>query len=514
MTLALAATPAAGQSEDGAAEGPPAPFERFGDAIDVRVLNLEVQVRDSLGRIVTGLPESAFRVLVGTEELPIAHFDEVKRFDPREPLVTELATPGAPLGQSLGGSNYLFFLDNEVTLKARRNFVLRFLRSELERLEPGDQASVVAFDGKRLDVLSGWSDSSAGLDLTIAEAMTLPANGISHIARRRLPGYIANWEGNAARRSVLAAAAALRSLPAPPGRKVLVLVAGSWDPMELSRADRFASWCVSGDCGGLRVLRVLTDTANFLDYSIVAVDVEGRDVDLNWSREKRLQEVLTYLAQETGGEVLFNNERRRMLTRAAQAGLSYYSLAVYPPDDPENLRSRVLVLVEGDDLHTYTQGSFVNLDREDDEELEVLNALLLRNRVDAFPVTVGPPEKLRAGRVEVPITIAVPLGELTWIDSNKEFGARFEIQIATQDGRDQASEVETHAFEIDRERLPGPADFEFLELKLNVRRRKQTVSVVIRDRQGDAVLSVVMPFEPRPRKHEQLKAESGVADAS
>ncbi|MFQ5526184.1 MAG: hypothetical protein ACE5GX_07965 [Thermoanaerobaculia bacterium] len=495
-----------------AASGPP---ERFGETIDVRILNLEVQVRDSQGRFVTGLPPSAFRVQVGPDVVPIAHFDEVKRGDPREPMAVELAPVIDPLTRELEGSNYLFFLDNEVTLKARRNFVLKFLRTELDRLEPGDRASVVAFDGKQLEVLSEWSDSVEALDRTFGRAMTLPANGIRHLARRRMPGFIANWEGNASRRSVLAAAAAMRSLPTPPGRKVLILVAGSWDPIELSRADTFASWCVSGDCGGLRVLRVLTDTANFLDYSIVAVDVEGRDVDLDWQREKRLQEVLTYLAQETGGEVLLNGERRRMLARAAQAGLSYYSIAVYPPADLADLRLGVRVLVDVEGLTAYTQGSFVDLSRQHDEQLEVLNALLFRNKsLGGFPVTVGPPGRLRSGRAAVPVTIAVPLAELEWLPTEDGFAARYEIQIATQDARDNASAVETETFEIRRVAVPGPADFEFVELEVNVRRRKQTLSVVIRDRQGDAGLSVVMPFEPRPKKYKKRIAESADADAS
>lgn len=514
LVVAAAGAPAALQT-DAANRGAAETEERFGDAIDVRILNLEVQVRDSLGRLVTGLPKDAFRVVLGDQLLEIAHFEEIRRSDPRIAIPAKLPTPAGAITAPEENSNYLFFLDNELTLKARRNFVLKFLRAELGQLGPRDRAAVVTFDGEQLEVLSGWSSSVETLDRTLVHAMTLPANGIAHIARGRMEDFVANWEGNGSRRSVLAAAAALRAIPEPAGRKVLVLVAGSWDPAELSRADDFASWCVSGDCSGLRVLRVLTDTANYLDYSIVAVDVEGRDVNLDWSREKRLQEVLTYLAQETGGEVLFNGERRHMLRRAAEAGMSYYSIAVYPPADADNLRRRVRVLVDGEGLHARTQRSFVNLDREVDEELDVLNGLLLRDQaIDGFPVTVGLPSRLRGGWATLPVTVAVPLDSLSWLPSAEGVVARYEVQVASQDARGNSSPVESYPFELERASAPGAADFEFHELEIKVKRRKHTLSVVVRDRQGDATLSVVMPFEPRPKKRKDEALRSAAANAS
>ncbi len=496
-TLGLTAGGSALAAQPTSAETPPPPTERFGEAIDVRIINLEVQVRDRDGRPVVGLPADAFRVAVGGVEVPIAHFEEIA--DRR--LTDPLGLRGEPIEELPDTrSSYLFFLDDELNLKTRRDFVLRFLRGELDRIQPGDRAAVVAFDGRKLEVLTQWTESIAELDDTLARAMTRPADGIVHLARRRMPGWVANWEGNAARRSVLAAASALHSLPAPPGRRVLVLVAGSWDPIELSRADRFASWCVADTCDGLLILRVLTDTANLLDYSIVAVDVEGRDVDLNWEREKRLHEVLRWVAGETGGEVLLNGKRKAMLQHASRAGFSYYSLAVYPPPEAGPDRLAVQVLVDGD-LTAHARRTFVNLEGEKQEELEVLNQLLFRHSGEgSFPLTIGQPETRPAGWAHVPFSVAVPLDRLTWLPDGDEFVARYEIQVATQDGRDNSSEVERHAFEARLDRPARPGDFDFQDLAVSVRRRKQTLSVVVRDRQGDESLSVVLPFEPRPKR--------------
>lgn len=484
---------------DAAKDGRSVPSERFGETIQVRIVNLEVQVRDPLGRVVTGLPREAFTVRIGTEEVPLAHFDEVKLIDHRT-----AAEGSVPLGSedpaNRPTSNYLFFLDNELALKTRRNMALKFLRRELGRLEPGDQASIVAFDGEKLEILSEWSASTEQVDRVLEKAMSMPAGGIHHLARRRLVNFVANWEGNAARRSVLAASAALRALPAPPGRKVLMLLAGGWNPAELTRAGDFASWCVSGNCDGLRVVRVLTDTANFLDYSIVAVDVEGRDVDLNWHREKNIHDLLTYLAHETGGRVLLNSEGRKALERASESGRSYYSLAVYPPADLDQLRMGISVEVDGDELRAFTQRSFVNVSRERDEELDALNRLLFRSKQGDFPLTIGIPKAEPAGRALVPFTVGIPLQRLDWVPDTDGWRGRYEIHVATQDNRGNASEVQKFEYEPRLAKRPDATDFEFVDLEIRVKRRKQTLSVLVKDRLSDRTLSVVVPFEPRPKK--------------
>jgi hypothetical protein len=361
--------------------------------------------------------------------------------------------------------------------------------------------AIVAYDGRKITVLSPWSDDLEALDTAIAAAIERPSIGIRWVALARNPNFLANWIGNATRRSVLATAASMRILPQPDGRKVLLLIAGSWDPDELGRAETFSPWCLSGPCAGNWVLGSLTDTANLLGYTIYAVDVEGRDVQQSWSREKRLQDTLSGLAQETGGLTLLNGKRRRILSIAADDSRSYYSLGIAPRNLKAESYHRLEVTMRQPGLEARSRGSFVAASQRRRRELETLNALLLDgDRIDTgFPVTMGPPEPAPARRMHVPVSIFAPVGEMEWLEQDGSHFARFQVQFATLDSRGNSSDVESHEVTVESEDPPGPGELEHLTYDLELRRRRHTLAVLVRDLQGERVFSSVAPVEPPGR---------------
>ncbi len=475
------------------------PTETFAEEIEVRVVNLEVVVTDAGGRRVPGLAADAFAVRLDGEPVPITHFAEIAAGPPGAEPAGEGAGPAAPTAPAPGAS-FLVFIDDHTTLERNRNFVLEWLRQELgSALGPRDRMAIAAYDGREIEVLSGWSGSAEELDAAIGRAQERRADGIRWVAYARMTGFVANWIGNATRRSVLAAAASLRVLPAPPGRKALILVAGSWDPYELGRSDDFASWCVTGPCEGLYAFDALADTANELGYAIYAVDVEGRDVQGDWEREKRLQETLAAIADATGGQALLNTDRRRMLSITAEDSRSYYSIGV-TTDVEIGSRHRVEVEVLRPGLEVRSRRTFVAASARRSGELETFGLLIAASSPgsDGLPAAFEEPDLSQRRRMRVPVSVFVPVGEIVWLEAGGGWTARLIVQLAWVDPREN-SDVETWEVTLERDEPAVAGLFEHLEFELELPRRRHSVLVRILDRNGTADLFRRLEL-PAPRR--------------
>ena len=460
------------------------PVDRFDETVRVDVVNLEVVVTDPEGDRVPGLSREDFVVTVDGVETPVRFFHEVG-------AVGEASATDAP------PVNFLVFIDDHTTLKRNRDLTLEMLRSELPLLRPVDSMSVVAYDGRALEVLSEWSSDVAALDASFAGAMDRPTTGIKWVALARMTTFVANWIGNASRRGILAAASSMRTLDLRPGRKVLLLVAGSWDPLEVRIAHNTSPWCLSGPCFGNFVFSALTDTANQLGYSIYAVDVEGRDVHGSWWREQRIQSMLGVLADETGGRRLLNTQRRRALSiAAADSRGGYYSIGVEPERMRPHRRHRIEVEMLPEGLEARTRSSFVALTERRYRDLDTLSTLLSDADLEGpgFPVEIGVRTRRKGGEMAVPISVFAPTGRLQWVETDGRHRASFEVGLATLD-RYGRSAVETHQVTLEGSRTARPGELEHLEFELVVPRRRQTLAVVVRDLQGERVLSSVVEIE-------------------
>ncbi|MCM2269862.1 MAG: VWA domain-containing protein, partial [Thermoanaerobaculia bacterium] len=251
LTAALAA-PLAAQ------EGPSPAI--FGETVEVRVVNLEVEVTDRDGFAVTGLAPADFELEVDGERVPIRYFTEIRGGTavateggaPAEIGSVPDLVPGEPVGTS-----YLVFVDDFFPLSRDRNRVLEALRDDVGRLKPEDRMAIVAFDGNELAMLTSWTNSPRELERALRDAARRPAHGLRRISERRslasdrsasrsFPGidsrrlstldtrldvgerFYAETLEQQLGNTVSAAAAALRGFANPPGRKVLLLFAGGW----------------------------------------------------------------------------------------------------------------------------------------------------------------------------------------------------------------------------------------------------------------------------------------------
>lgn len=522
----------------------------FSEIIDVRVVNVEVVVVDKQGNRVPGLKPEDFRLRVDGAEVPIEYFTEVFGGQAVLPEAGSAAqgvpavSPGKPVGTS-----YLVFIDEYFTVVRDRNRVLRGLKDQLNLMAPEDRMAVVAFDGHQLDMLATWSQSPGQITAVLEEALRRPSHGLQRVAERRTLGqslrtgtgsldrvqplgrflldrrldadelYYAQLISDQVQRVVSAAAATLRSFAAPPGRKVMVLLAGEWPffPAEFAVNDFERPLLDREVTSGPDLFAPLTDTANRLGYTLYPVDVAGIQGNLadasrsasfdplaspllntEFVRETEVHSAYSFLAERTGGRALLNSMHEITLERVASDTRSYYWLGFTPTwrGDDEHHKIELEVLRPG--LKARSRRNFLDLSRKSEVTMMVESALLFGNAPSSQPLglKLGKAERSGRSKVQVPLTITIPVDKITLLPKGQEYVAELELRIAAMDQRGDRAEIPVVPIRISGPRQPEPGQFLSHQLSLELRRMHHDLVVAVFDPVSGTLLSATTEFEP------------------
>ncbi|HEV8242176.1 MAG TPA: VWA domain-containing protein [Thermoanaerobaculia bacterium] len=473
----------------------------FGEALDVRVVNVEVVVTDKKGTRVDGLRAEDFTLEVDGKVVPIDYFAEVVggrvgeggTAEAPAAAVPPAAEAGAPLGVS-----WLVFVDDYFSVQRDRNQVLEALSKQLGHLGPADRMAVVAFDGKRLTMLSTWSDSPRALERALAAAEKRPAMGLQRLAERRslvddqdqrtrggLPRMSADPTHldpderrfvdlltSQVQRSVGAAAATLRAFAAPPGRKAMLLLSGGWPwrPVDSVVADPNRV-VTESTVGAEPLFRPLADVANLLGYTLYPVDVPGmsqRLVDVSLGgppsfgsaiaesrREQDLHLSLDWLAETTGGRAFLNANRLSVFEETVTDTRSFYWLGFTPKRSGDDKPHAVKVTVKRPGLEVRSRNGFLDASRNAEVSMAVESALLFGNPASSLPlqVAVGKPEKMRGRTMKVPIVLQVPLDQLTPLPTADGQVVQVELRVGAQDADGNTAAIPVIPLQM---KLAGP----------------------------------------------------------
>ncbi len=519
------------------------PSEPFGDVIDVRVVNVEVVVTDRDGNRVQGLKPGDFRLRVDGKEVPVDFFTEVRD---RQAVAADPEggpTTGSPSSLSPGepvGTSYLVFVDDYFSLPPKRNQVLKALKSSLPRLGPQDRMAIVSFNGARLARLSGWTGSASELGQALDKAASVPARGVDRITEMRSflqseqfqsdvvnpeprdvlkeralnvglsPQQLSYGKILAAQidTAVSAVVSAMRGAGTPPGRKVLLLLAGSW-PFSI-QSFLAGEGLVSSSRqiqDGEELLRPLTSTANLLGYTIYPVDVPGVESEAASAdsfsssgrdrimREQEVHGTLQFLARETGGHALLNTSRTAVLDTAEADTRSYYWLGFTPSWQRNDKRHTIEVESLRSGLQVRARTSFLDLSRNTEVAMMVESALMLGNLpgATAMPMRLGTPERGKKGEVQIPITLGLPVDALTMVPIDGKYTAKLELRAAAADEKGNRSAVPTIPLTLSSDKPPKPGGFVRYDTRLTLR--------------GDARHLVIAVYDPLSGKISTAEAD-------
>ena len=503
----------------------------FGEVIDVRVVNVEVVVTDRDGVRVSGLKSEDFRLVVDGEEVPVEYFTEVLGGT----ATVATGSPGLPqltAGEPVGTS-YLLFIDDYFSIARDRNQVLEALAEDLPVVAPGDRMAIVAYDGKRLKMLTSWTDSGSQLERVLKEATRRDATGLHRLSELRTfqadrqgfgqlavgvpPNRLSLEEERYAQqlasqveRVVTAAAATLRGFASPPGRKIMLILSGGWpfSPAEyaVGRFDRLPD---DRDIpGGAQLFRPLTDTANRLGYTLYPVDVPGlqgaavdagrgelpvagRGERAGFLREQGLHSALGYLADETGGKVALNAARLDSLPRALEDTRSYYWLGFSPQWKGDDGVHNVDVQVVGKDFRVRSRSSFLDLSRSRQISNMVESSLLFGNPPSSRPlhVELGAPKRAGFGKVRLPMQILLPAKEITMLPGKDGYSALVELRVAAINADGESSEVTVQQLSFTQEEPPSETLVLRFSSEVKLRKAEHDLIVSIYDPASGALLA-------------------------
>jgi VWFA-related protein len=526
----------AGGSSLAAQSSPETPLpETYSEQIEVRVVEVEVTVRDRDGLPVTGLGKSDFRLLVDGRPVAIEYFSE---FRPQpSPEADGPSTAGDDSAVQALPVNVLIYIDEEYSLEIDLERVLAGLERQLAELRPQDRVAIVAWDGHRVEKLLDWTAPGEAVSAQLAAARARRAWGL--ITRldeygQRAPflasgsGYnrsfseatfdVVRWNcsghqaqmsascaaaasaaGRAADRmgileienridrTARAVAAATRSFRAPEGRRILALLSGGWATGWYDQGyGMYSSW------------DPVLDVADELRYSIYAVDVPGMSNVFLADASRRYDEprfdfvetpahqTLRYLAEVTGGEALIHGERRHVFARVAREATSYYSLAFTAKLARDDASHRIGVEVLHPDLDVRNRRSYRDLSTSTELDYALEAALLdgTAGGERTLSASLGVPVREKLGRMIVPLRVELEEGR-----SPDEVPSRsLELRVAAvdQDGR-----------RVLVGPVPVAADAAgAIELPLRLRRTSHDLAVSLHDRASGESRTANLRLDP------------------
>ncbi len=160
VALLLSAAVATGQEP---VTAPPPPPQVFSEKVEVRVLDLDVDVTDSKGQPVTGLTRDDFTVEIAGRPARIDYFTRVDAGTIHTPDLAA-ASPDQVLkayrqgDETIVPRNFLIYIDLGFISPGIRNRSLNALSDFVSRLGPHDATRVVLFD-RSPTVLTDWTTS-------------------------------------------------------------------------------------------------------------------------------------------------------------------------------------------------------------------------------------------------------------------------------------------------------------------------------------------------------------------
>lgn len=483
------------------------PPQVFEEAIDVRVVNVEAAVTDAKGQRVRGLTARDFRLLVDGKEVPVEYFTEVVEGTASAAAGADTTSP-VSAGEEVG-RDYLVYIDEAFSLANTRDELLEKLERDLTLLRPGDQMAVLAFNGSRLEVLSGWTGDHTVLAAALETARRRPAKGGEMLAHQRKLQADVDWVLDSASslddgdstgpstvgtildamstrispeartqlgKTALAAASALRGFEAPQGRKVMLMLSGAWS---LNVAPRLYG--------------PLVEAANRLGYTVYPVDLAQSDA--------RSVTALDKLARATGGRVAVSAKMEAFRDVVADTG-SYYWLGFTPAWKADDKGHHVEVEPRRADLKVRARTGFSDLSRRTENAMKAESVLIFGGPEQdrRLIVQLGAPRRAGRGQIEIPVILGVPVESLALTPKGKGFLAETPLAVAAMDVQGGRADLPGSRLKVEIKDPPRPGTYARFQTVVRLRDTEQRLVFTIHDPINGSSLWGAADFKPRPKR--------------
>jgi VWFA-related protein len=507
----------------------------FGETMEVRIINVDVVVRDEDGNLVQGLTAADFVIHENGRPQPITNFAEY-RAEP--PVMEDSEADAAPLVIRPPEKRVLLFFIDSLNLREPVNRAAFFggLRAFVESsMRDGDEAAVFYWETSLRTMVGMTTDRSA-----IVEAIT-EIEGDSRLRidpadmelaeleiRERMregdpPSLRAQeteeerWEaGLAARRAfdlqqrkINAINYAIQSAAGLDGRKVMILATDRLSKLpgleygygyaladrELNARKQIDSVVRNANAAGVTVYGFFPKGIE-KDLPTSAVD-GSRDIQVSetpmgqaaqsWYELMNQAEPIDSISTRTGGMSALGGKLSQLALAESTRQLdNYYSLAYRAPDDRTDRTRRIEVKVARPGVTVLARSAVVDRSDAEVERDRVVSAILYGNVRSAIDIGARVAHMRKSGltKVTVGVEIAIPIAQLTTLPGSKGHDGTFRVLAVAANARGDVSEVvaKDQAFHIptrDLERARA-ATFTY-EIEIEVRAESNRVLVAVVD---------------------------------
>ena len=516
LTIFLAALTAVAAAQD---QGLPA----FREAVEVRVMDLDVVVTDSRGRTVPDLSKQDFSVKVDGKPVAIDYFTRVEEGTIHAPDLAS-ASPERVLAEYRKGGeayvprHFLIFVDTGHLGPGNRNRGLEALRDFVTRLGPSDTGRVVLFDRRAKDMtpwtssketlLSALSrmESGVGMSRLMTEQQTLrdidSSRGRTRIS---LAQNYAQQERVEVHQMLVDMASEVTTLTALPGKKAFLFVSGGFETQPGFAMTQYAGGRFGPSLAGFDTrnmaseLDELVRRANASDVTFYAVDARGLTAEgasasnddplanrpgVSFIAREDSQAGMKLLARDTGGLALVNsNDFDRGLGRVYQDTSSYYSIGINMSQLPRAGYRDVKVEVSRPGLTVRARRGYGA--RSSAQRASDVTQAALRTNVEyrGIPVTLRlAPARKEKKYYSLPISMTLPASSLTFTPQGEGSQAKADIFVGAMDDSGNTSDIgrEEAVFNLPKG-APAQAALTYV-VTLQTRKGNQRIVVNVQDR--------------------------------
>lgn len=469
--------------------------------MDVSVVNVDVQVTDKDGNPVTGLVSDDFEVFEDGDPVAITNFyvvEEGRRVEgSAPPAVSERAAETARPQRSEPAAaatvpevdrlHLVVFIDNFNLRTQERNRVLdevmTFVRRTLRR---EDRVLLATYD-RSLDIRHPFTADPFAIEEEIRALRKSIGHQTQRDAERRRA--IRSIDNAGTTDSALSAARIYADLvyneigfaldgvrelvsllAGLPGRKAVLHVSSgipmvvgedlfyaverkfndssamSYAPFyDLSRrfeelgrhanANRVSFFTI--DAGGLRPVGARVDEQG--------LRTPGLAVALGSDHQANVQSSLRFLAEETGGRAIVNQNNILPALQEVRTGLrTYYSLGFHPANPGDDRYHRIKVKVARKGVTVRHRAGYTDKNIDTKMREGTMAALYHFHEDDGLGVDVafGREVERDKGEYVVPLRLSVPISELTLLPTENEVVARLRLYLVVMDDRGRVSDID------------------------------------------------------------------------
>ena len=479
IALLLATAVALGQE---AAPAPQVPV--FSERVEVRVLDLDVDVTDSKGQPVTDLKREDFTVKIGGKAMTIDYFARVADGTIHSPDLAT-ASPDQVLaaytkgGEAIVPRNFLIYIDLGFISPGIRNRSINALSDFVTRLGPNDATRLVLFDRSPI-VLQDWTTSKEsamsalsriekehpGMSRLQTERQTIAL--IDSTPRRRRGAYVEQYAAQVSQEiqtMITSMQSELVTLSPLAGKKSFIFLTGGFEYQPGYVMAQYASGSVAAPSLSFTNLRQIPErvggmvqNANSDEVTFFTIDATGLTGEgvgasnddplssrpgIGFQARQDRQAGLQEMALETGGRALLNtNDFQRGLGRVYEAVSTYYTVGVNLSSLPIGKYEKVEVEVARPGVTVRSRRGFaarpetVLVEQRARATMETdLSYTAIPAEIKTAPPT--PDKKL----YRLPITVTMPASSLTFVPNGEKATARAAFYIGSIDDKGRMSDI-------------------------------------------------------------------------